>query len=192
MSASLLATLRPFGFIPAADEAWLLRPWEYRTVAEGEFLSAANASCQELFFIHQGVLRLVACPARGKEVTHSFRSEGNLCTVLASFDKQVPTPLRIQAACPAQVLAISQAQLEALYQQLPYLPDLLARLIQHELAEKLHTQRAYLGQNAAARYHTLLLHQPEIARRVPQHMLASYLGITPQSLSRLRRTLAEG
>lgn len=187
MPAFLIAALEPFGLVSAADQAQLLAAWEGRAVAEGEPLSDAGAVCQELFFVQEGVLRLVARPLRHKEVTHSFQREGQFCTVLASFDQQVPTPLSIQAACPTQVLAISQPRLAGLCLELPYLPGVLAQVIQQTLLEKLHTQRAYLGQDAATRYHTFLQRQPEVARRVPQRMVASYLGITPQSLSRLRK-----
>lgn len=187
MSVSLLACLQEFGAIPPADQAMLLAAWHRHTVAEGEWLTAPRAVCEELFFVEQGVLRLVDPSGPGQEVTHSFRCEGQLCTLLTSFEQQVPSHLRIQAACPVQVLTITHARLAALNDQLPYLPEILLRLIRHELTEKLTMQRAYLGQDATARYHTLLARQPEVARRVPQHMIASYLGITPQSLSRLRR-----
>lgn len=85
-------------------------------------------------------------------------------------------------------LVLSKARLAVLEQQVPYFATLLARLIQQGLLAKLHLRQAYLGQDAAARYQTLLRHQPEVAYRVPQHMLASYLQVTPQSLSRLRKT----
>ena len=187
MSVSLLTCLQEFGAILPADQATLLAAWHRRTVAEGEWLTAPRAVCEELFFVEQGVLRLVDPSGPGQEVTHSFRCEDQLCTLLTSFEQQVPSHLRIQAACSARVLALSHARLATLKQQLPYLAELLGRLVQHELLEKLNLQRAYLGQDATARYHTLLARQPEVARQVPQHMLASYLGITPQSLSRLRR-----
>lgn len=187
MLAALLTALQPFGAIPAADEGHLLAAWEARAVAEGEWLTAADAICQEVFFIEQGVLRVAARSPQGKEVTHSFRQPGQFCTLLASFEQQAPSPLRIQAACPARLLAIDKAGLAALGRQLPYLPGLLQQLIQHELLAKLHTQRAYAGLDAPARYQLLLQHLPEVAQRVPQHLLASYLGITPQSLSRLRK-----
>jgi hypothetical protein len=187
MSISLLTYLQEFGAVPPADQATLLAAWHRRTAAEGEWLTASDAVCEELFFVEQGVLRLVDQSGPGQEVTHSFRSEDQLCTLLTSFERQEPTHLRIQAACPVQILAISHTRLAALNQQLPYLPEVFQCLVRHELAEKLAMQRAYLGQDAAARYRTLLARQPEVARRVPQRMLASYLGITPQSLSRLRR-----
>lgn len=187
MGTSLLDAFPPFGQLPAASQQQLLAAWERRTVAEGETLSEAGAVCREVFFIEQGVLRLVARPRRGREITHVFRREGQLCTVLASFEQQVPTPLFIQAACPTRVLALDKFRLDELRQQLPPLADLFTQLIQQELLDKLHTQRAYLGLAAQARYQLLLHLQPEVAARVPQHMLASYLGITPQSLSRLRK-----
>lgn len=170
-----------------ADQERFLAAWQVRIVAEGESLSEIGAVCQELFFIQQGVLRVVARAPRGPEITHSFRREGQCCTVLASFEQRVPTTLRIQAACPAQVLVIDKSGLDSLGQQLPYLPGLLAQLTRQELLDKLHLQRAYWGQDAAGRYQFFLQHQSEVARRVPQRMIASYLGITPQSLSRLRK-----
>lgn len=187
MFSALLTALHPFGPIPPADHAALLAAWQVRPVAEGDVLSAAGAVCQELFFIEQGVLCLLEQPPRGKAVAHAFRREGQFCTLLTSFEQQVPTPLSLRAACPAQVLVINKARLGVLEQQLPYLPAVLTRLLRHTLLEKLQTQRAYLGQDAATRYQTFLTRQPEIARRVPQHLIAAYLGITPQSLSRLRQ-----
>ncbi len=187
MLTSLLTALQAVAPLPLADHAPLLAAWDCRTVAEGELLSQAGTVCQELFFIQQGVLRLLGPP--GKAVTHSFRQAGQFCTVLTSFEQQVPTSLCIQAACPAQVLAIHQTHLAALGHRLPYLPGVLAQVSRQALLEKLDTQRAYAGQDAAGRYRTFLQRQPDIARCVPQHMIASYLGITPQSLSRLRKAL---
>jgi len=68
--------------------------------------------------------------------------------------------------------------------------DRFRQLSQQQLLEKLQVHRAYLGLDAATRYQTFLARQPEIAGRVPQRLIASYLGITPQSLSRLRRAVA--
>ena len=187
MPACLLACLELFGPVPVADQAPLLAAWESRTVREGELLFEAGPVCQELFFIQRGVLGVGRRGQRGRVITHSFRQAGQFCTLLASFEQQLPTTLNIFAACPAQVLAISRPRLAALGQQFPYLPGMLAQLSRQALLEKLHLHRAYQGQDAAARYETFLTQQPEVARQVPQHLIASYLGITPQSLSRLRR-----
>ncbi len=186
MSASLLAALQPFGSLSAADQHRFVAAWQERSATEGELLFRAGPPCPELFFIEQGVLRLVTRSRLGKEITQSFRWEGHFCTILPSFEAQVPTALSIQAACAVRVLAINRAQLEALYHQVSPLRVLFGQLTQHQVVEKLELHRAYLGLDAAARYETFLARQPEVARRVSQQMVASYLGITPQSLSRLR------
>ncbi len=190
MSISLLTCLQRFGTIPAADHDLLLQSWHPRSVAADAYLQQAGTVCQELYFLEQGVLRLLTEPLRGPAITQFFVREGQFCTVLASFESQTPVDKSIQAVSDGQVLALSKTSLTILGQQLAYFPALLARLIQQGLLDKLHLRQAYLGQDAAARYETLLWQQPEIAHRVPQNMLASYLGITPQSLSRLRKARA--
>lgn len=190
MLTSFSAALHAGGPVPVADAEEFVAAWETRPVAEGEFLFRAGRVCQELFFVQAGVVRIVARSPQGKEITHSFRRDGHLCTLLASFEQQVPTPLSIQAACAARVLAIGKARLDRLCQQLPAVADRFRQLSQQQLVAKLQEHRAYLGQDAATRYQTFLARQPELAGRVPQRLIAAYLGITPQSLSRLRRAVA--
>jgi CRP-like cAMP-binding protein len=112
---------------------------------------------------------------------------GHFCTLLTSFEQQTPTPVGIYAACPTQVLVIDKARWTTLEHALPSLAPIFTRLLRHTLLEKLSLQRSYLRQDAATRYETFLATQPTIAQRVPQHLIAAYLGITPQSLSRLRQ-----
>lgn len=189
MLTSFSAALQAGGPVPEADAEEFVAAWETRPVAEGEFLFRAGRICQELFFVQAGVVRIVARSPQGQEITHSFRRDGHLCTLLASFEQQVPTPLSIQAACAARGLAIGKARLDQLCQQLPAVADWFRQLTQQQVREKLQMHRAYLGLDAATRYQTFLAGQPEIAGRVPQRLIASYLGITPQSLSRLRRAV---
>jgi hypothetical protein len=180
MPALLLPYLELAGFIPEADRAVIATAWQVRCLKEGETLLAAGAVCHEL--------RIQVQQASGKEVTHFFMSEDRFCTILHSFTHQVPAAESIQAACAAQVLAISKTQLEALYYQLPYLRDLIKERIQQGLLDKIRLRNAYLGQDSAARYQQFLRFQPDVARRVALSDVASYLGITQQSLSRIRRT----
>ncbi|QKG58002.1 Crp/Fnr family transcriptional regulator [Hymenobacter sp. BRD128] len=189
MSSSLIEYLQRFSPIPAADRSLIDAAWTVRALAEGEPLVVAGQVCRELFFIEEGVVRIVVPQATGKQVTHFFLKEGQFCTILASFTTQQPATEGIQAACAGRVLAISRARLEELYQQLPYLQGLLMQLIQQGLLDKIAMRRAYLGQNSTTRYQQFLLRQPEVARRVSLTDVASYLGITLQSLSRLRKNL---
>ena len=188
MLASLLPHLQRFGPVPLPDCARLLAAWQPRTVRADEFLASAGQIAQELFFVQRGVLRIVSQLPNGKEVTHGFFQESQFCALLHSFVHQVPAVASIQAGCAAQVLAIRKAGLDELCQQLPYLPGLLGQMTQQGLWEKVQLRNSYLGRDARACYQQFLRQQPDVARRVPLATIASYLGITPQSLSRLRKT----
>jgi CRP-like cAMP-binding protein len=190
MPASLIACLQGAGPIPEAEQALILAAWQPRTVAEGETLLASGHICRERFFIEEGILRIMVQQASGKEVTHFFLKEGQFCTILRSFENQVPAAESIQSACAARVRSITRARLEALCQQLPYLRVYLSQITQQALLEKIQTRNAYLGLDSTTRYQQFLRQQPDIARRVPLADVASYLGITPQSLSRIRKNIS--
>lgn len=187
MLASLLTHLRDFGPVPAADQKQLLTAWEPRAVRADEVLIRAGQVAHEVFFVQQGIVRVVSPRPDGKEVTHVFLQAGRFCTLLHSFIHQVPALESLQAACTTQLLVISKKRLDELYWQLPYFAELMQRIIQQELLDKMRQRNSYLGLDAHTRYQQFLQQQPDVAKRVSLTVIASYLGITPQSLSRLRK-----
>lgn len=187
MTNALITALQQVGQVPAADHPRIQARWQARSIDEGQFLVQPNGLCAELFFIEQGILRIVLQPLTGKEVTFAFLEENQFCTILAGFTKHKAAPTGIQAACPTQVLAINRSQLAGLCTELPYLSGLFSQISQSALLQKIQTRQRYMGSNAAHSYALFLQSEPTIAQRVPQYMIASYLGVTPQSLSRLRK-----
>lgn len=188
MSDAFLQLFAPlFTPLPEEDGALILSAFEPRTYKEGETLFKGGRVCREMFFIRNGVLRIVMVNDKGVDVTHFFLTENRICTILNSFNNEVPAGESIQAACDTEVLAISRERLFELYGRLPYLQGLITRITQQWLLDKIATRNAYLGEDSAARYRLFLERQPDIALRVSLKDVASYLGITPQSLSRIRR-----
>ncbi|MBO2033254.1 cyclic nucleotide-binding domain-containing protein [Siccationidurans ginsengisoli] len=82
MPSSLIEYLQLSKPIPAADRSLIDAAWTMRALAEGEPLVVAGQVCRELFFIEEGVVRIVVPQATGKEVTHFFLREGQFCTIL--------------------------------------------------------------------------------------------------------------
>lgn len=99
MSASLLTYLHHFSPIPAADQERLLTAWEPRVVRAEEVLTAVGQVVDEVFFVQQGVLRIVSPRSDGNQVTHCFLPTGRFCSLLHSFIHQAPALESIQAAC---------------------------------------------------------------------------------------------
>jgi len=189
MPNPLISFLKLFGDIPAADEALITGALDCRSYKEGDYLFKAEKVCRELFFICEGVLRIVVINENGDEVTHFFLKENQFCSILNSFNNGVVAHESIQAACNAEVLVMSRQSLDKLYNQLPYLKPLITQITHQALLDKIAIRTAYLGQDSTTRYKMFMMRQPEIALRITLSDIASYLGITPQSLSRIRKNI---
>lgn len=156
---------------------------------EGDYLFRGGRVCNKLFFIVSGVVRMVAVNDKGVEVTHFFVGENQFCTNLASFNDETVAGDSIQCCSSGVVLTIQKSQLLALYRELPFMEGLIDQVNQQRLLEKIRLKNIYSGEDSAGRYRLFLREQVEIAGRVPLSHVASYLNITPQSLSRIRRRL---
>jgi CRP-like cAMP-binding protein len=181
--------LEQFRPIPAHDQAIIASAFTFKHIQEGDYLLQPGNVCRERFFINKGVLRITVQTEKGSEVTHFFLKENQFCTILKSFNEQIPATEGIQAACEAEVLSISYAKLLALYDQLPYLKELIDQITAQALLDKVTLRNSYLGLDSTGRYNLFLKQQADIALRVSLGDVASYLGITQQSLSRIRKNL---
>jgi CRP-like cAMP-binding protein len=189
MPNDLVAFLKQIHAIPADDNALITAAWEERTYKEGDYLFKADHICREIFFICAGVLRIMVTNENGNEVTHFFLKQNQFCTILNSFNNHVIARESICAACDIRVLAISRQKLDELYEKLPYLKTLIDQITQQSLLDKMALRNSYRGHDSTTRYKMFMQLQPEVALQVPLALIASYLGITPQSLSRIRKNI---
>ncbi|GAB3223413.1 Crp/Fnr family transcriptional regulator [Hymenobacter seoulensis] len=140
---------------------------------------------QRLYFLEQGLVRGYHLK-EGKEVTAWFMQEGDMVISILSFFSRQPSHEYLQTLTDCTLWSVSYTQLQDLYQRFPEF-----NLVGRVLTEKyyvLSEQRAlHLRMyTAAERYDLLLAQFPDIFRRVPLKLLASHLGLTPETLSRLR------
>lgn len=190
MHAPFLHYLRLFRDISEADELLLPHALQPRFLAENTVLVQQGRVCQELFFIVRGVLRLVGQQEDGTQTAYSFCTENHLCPIIDTLTNQLPAAQGIEAACPTEVLVLPRAALLDLCGRLPYLQTIIDTATRRRLLAKEQLRNEYRGKSAASRYQLFLQREPDIARRVSLRDVASYLGITQQSLSRIRRQLS--
>ncbi len=181
--------LRLFKNITDADAEIIRSEISFRKVAEGEVLFEEGHVCREMFFICKGVLRIVAQNDKGNKMTYFFLKENQFCSILNSFNNNIASPEGIEAACEAELVVLKKQKLFSLYEKLPYLKELITGITTQSLLEKINVRNSYLGEDAATRYRHFLMRQPDIALRVSLSDIASYLGITQQSLSRIRKNM---
>jgi CRP/FNR family transcriptional regulator, anaerobic regulatory protein len=179
--------LRLFRDISPADAAIIESGLSYKKVAEGDVLLNEGQLCKEMLFVCKGVLRIVSQNEKGNKVAYFFLKENQFCSILNSFNNNTPAVEGIEAACDAEIIVIKKQKLLNLYQQLPYLKELITGITTQALLDKIQMRNSYMGENATVRYHNFLVRQPEIALRVSLSDVASYLGIAQQSLSRIRK-----
>jgi CRP-like cAMP-binding protein len=187
MSCCLTSYVEALRVISGEEKAVLESYFQPIKMAEGGELFEGGKTCNLLFFICKGILKIHSFNERGMDVTHYFYRENQFCTILDSFNEGRFTEVKIQAACDAEVLQISKLNLYALYERLPFMKDIIDMAIQQGLLEKVRLRNSYLGQEAADQYKTFVAQRPDIALRVSVKDIASFLGITPQSLSRIRK-----
>ncbi len=139
----------------------------------------------KLYWIRKGCLRLFFCND-GKDITFQFFFEGDFVASFDSLYNRQPSLFSLESIEPAELSAIEWADFYALVRREPS----LRRAYEAKLVERFRTyQLLFLSRiknTPRQRYEELLKEYPDIARRVPQHYIASYLGITPVSLSRIR------
>jgi CRP-like cAMP-binding protein len=122
-------------------------------------------------------------------MAYFFLKENQFCSILNSFNNDTAAAEGIEAACDAEIIVIKKQKLLALYQKLPYLKELVTGITTQSLLDKIQLKNSYMGEDAGTRYRNFLLRQPDIALRVSLTDIASYLGITQQSLSRIRKNM---
>lgn len=185
----LLRFLQLFRSVTDTEQALIREYLQPRSVKAGEVLLHTGDKARAYFFIAQGVLKITTTNEKGNPVTQFFLKENQFCTILNSFLKNVPAHESIVAACDAELLVFAKSRLLALYKKLPWLQELIAGISQQTLLDKIQLRNAYMGEDATTRYKKFITRQSDVALRVPLSDVASYLGITQQSLSRIRKNI---
>ena len=186
--SKLISYLQLYRVISPEDQQLIAEAFVERNLKEGDYLFRPGNICKEMFFICKGVLKIVVNGEKGIDITYFFLKENQFCTILNSFNNEIVTEEGIQAACKSVVVAVSKERLNNLYKQLPYLKELIDQITQQALLDKIQIRNSYLGQDSATRYRLFMMRQSDIALQVSLTDIASYLGITPQSLSRIRKS----
>jgi CRP-like cAMP-binding protein len=181
--------LRLFKDISQIDAAIIEKELSCRKVAEGEVLCEEGQVCREMFFICKGVLRIISQNEKGNKMAYFFLKENQFCSILNSFNNNVLAVEGIEAACDAELIVLKKTKLLSLYEKLPYLKELITGITTQALLDKIQVRNSYLGEDASLRYRNFLIRQPDIALRISLSDIASYLGITQQSLSRIRKNM---
>ena len=143
----------------------------------------------EFGFVISGLFRYVYISEQGKEFTKVFMPEKSFISSYSAMISKTTSFFFIEAIENSKVLVISHNKWQKLKEQNPKWNLLLIKLLEKGYAIKEKREREFLLLNAESRYKVFLEEYPNLENRVKQHMVASYLGITPIALSRVRKKM---
>lgn len=162
-----------------------------KKVKKDQFLMREGEVCKHGFFVEQGLLRQYSIDKKGKEHIISFAPESWFISDRESVYFNQPSAYFIQALEDSQVTMIDESFIQLLSRKLPEFTEFNNRLLHNHIRHLQNRINLLLSATAEDRYLQFISMYPNILLRVPQTMVASYLGITPESLSRVRRELAQ-
>lgn len=164
---------------------------DIKSFKKGQFLLRKNEHCKHTFFVENGLLRQFSIDEKGKEHILSFAPENWFVTDRESSYFNQPSAYYIQALEDSSVVMLNEDFIHLLSERFPTFIDFNNRLLHNHIRHLQNRINLLLSAAAEDRYLQFIKMYPDILLRVPQTMVASYLGITPESLSRVRRELAQ-
>jgi CRP-like cAMP-binding protein len=180
-------------WVELTDRQWetLAAIFSVRTVPEQEHMLLPGDYVHELLFVCSGLLRFYYLSEEGTESNKAFIAENTFAGPLAASVLKLPVIYGIQALEPTTLLVASYTDFVALFDEHPVFDRLGRKLVEWMLVRKELRARNLLQHQAKDRYLEFVQKFPEFVERVPQYHIASYLGITEVSLSRLKRDLRQ-
>jgi len=160
-----------------------------RFIKKKKALLAEGDISRYIYFIEKGAMRSFTVNKDGVEHVVQLAIEDHWIGDLYSFVTQVPGNINIEAIEDTEVWLLPHHELELLYVQVPALERYFRQLFQRAYVVLQQRFNLTLSHNADERYRVLINDHPQIAARIPLIYIASFLGITPESLSRIRRKL---
>jgi len=160
-----------------------------RSFRKKEMLISAGDYSNQLYFVNSGLLYSYYISNDAQKHVIQFAQEDYWIADLYSFFSGKQALYTIEALEAAEIISISKEKFEKACLEIPKFERFFRILIQNAYVSNQFRLTQSFSENAEARYLSLLDKQPTIFQRAPQYLIASYLGIKPQSLSRIRKKL---
>lgn len=164
---------------------------QFRGFQKGQFVLKEGQVCKQFFYVEKGLLRLYSIDHAGKEHIIQFASEGWFISDRSSVYFNKPSAFFIDAVEDTRVALLDEDLICFLGEISPQFRKYNEHLLQNHIRHLQNRVNLLISATAESRYLDFIKLYPNLTQRVPQWMIASYLGITPESLSRVRKELVK-
>ena len=160
-----------------------------RQIDARDTLLRAGDVAQHLYLIEKGCLRLYLIDSNGRETSTQFFFEGDVVSSMESFMSGRPSTLYLESLEPCQLWAVGKNALMSHLQSDPMLQSEMQGFLQQRLIHYAQLYTSAIADSPTQRYRALQAEHQQRTDRIPLNILASYLGVTPVHLSRIRREI---
>lgn len=154
-----------------------------------EYFSEAGKIPRHVGFLLEGVVRFCYYNNKGREITHHFIDENNFVSDQQKFETQVAASEYIQAVTDCKLLIFSKKDWDDIGNTIVGWDAITGLILKNCLLKTIERRSPLVSEDATTRYLSFIEHFPGLVNRVPLSHIASYLGITQQSLSRIRKNI---
>ena len=187
MGTELIQHIRQFVTLTDDQTALIMANVSPRKVAKKGMLLNAGDICRANHFVVSGCLRLFFTDEQGNERTIQFAIENWWMTDYTSKDRKVPSQYSIQAVEDSIVISLDNQTGDKLFATVPALETYFRKILQRAYSASLFRISLLYSKSKEEMFFNFQQKFPEFVQRVPQYMLASLLGMTPEYLSELRK-----
>jgi len=173
-----------------SDLGIVLKHFETKSIKKKTNILEAGTTAKEVYFILNGCIRLFY-NKDGEDISAYFFTEKMFAGAYDSFISQKPSRHSIETLEDCEVLAISYKALQELFIEFPKMNEFVRKVLEERFVSLHELFTSQILDSPEERYLNLLKERPDIIQRIPQHQIATFLGITPVSLSRIRNRVTK-
>jgi CRP-like cAMP-binding protein len=188
---SLVLRIKDYIPINESDEELISKLFVLEIFNKHELILKEGDYCQKLYFIATGIIRF-SLLIDGEDRTFVFRNEGAFCSDLESFLKKTPSKYTISAIEPTKIFSITYDNLQVFYNEITY-GERFGRLnIEQIFLRVVNHLTTFYSESPEQRYVRFIKQHRDLLQRIPQYLIASYIGVSPQALCRIKKKLLFG
>jgi CRP-like cAMP-binding protein len=177
--------------MPSEKAVYIAQYFKPTHFAKNDYILKENKICTQSYFIEEGFLRAYVVDLNGNEVTIEFYSKNIFANDFLSFFKRIPSTENIQALTDCTAWMINYDDLQTCFHTIPEFREFGRMLLINNHSRLKDRMLSMIQLTAEQRYMNLIASKPDIFQNAPLKMIASYLGITDTSLSRIRKEVSK-
>lgn len=178
-----------FGQLNQQQVALIRSKASEQVYAKDAYFSEAGKVSRQIGFVVDGVVRVCYYDKKGDEITKYFIDENNLVVGIESFNTGVCSSAYVQAVTDCRLIVFSKKDWQDLLDTMVGWEAIVHKMIAKALIQKVERRSPLVTEDASERYRRFLDIYPNVVNRIPLSYVASYLGITQSSLSRIRKNI---